>query len=1059
MVEETLNRKALIDKTLKEDERSDLKQHADKMLRDFEKFNKSSSNRAIWELVQNACDLSTRCEIVIDYRNDQIAFTHNGKPFTTRSLISLIKQVSGKYGDQDDIPEVGKYGTGFLTTHSFGRRFLINSVLDTGEFIFPIKDFSIDRRPRTWELLSDNIAAQKKNVFDIIKNENPIDVSEFTTTFTFQPETSTEREYVKTSSLDLSEYIPLVFTVNDRLQKITVIDNNGKADVFSRVEKVIVENDKGVPLNRTIVLKNSEEKWMYSLVDKENALEIILPINKKHEVYEFSERTARLFLFYPLVGSETFGINFLINCDKFLPNEPRSGIHLKSNKDQVKDQEEQNRLIIQKCTEIIFNFLESNIIKVANPLLYANVKFNVNSEDNLLNEYFQSLQLDWNKKLNLLPYVKTIKGFIPINQSVFLSEELLIENHDDLKVVYTYVSRYYDNIPVLDDVIRWSKYALNWNDDSISFVRHDDILNYISKESLFEFVICDLIAYYKYLFRIGRSSVFNDLALLPNINGTFHKLGHLLEAKNLDDQLISIGQVLIPDSLSKLIHDDFKFNLDLSCFNRKDYSNDLKLKLDDQEAAQSIFFSEKFEEVNYHKDLLNNANKLREDYFIALLNFCKLTNNISSVSKPNKLLRIISRYYGESDNLFHIPSLQNESEDLDKRGIRKILIQIFFNLISLHNQPWVEDNIEFLAEICSLEEDSYKEVYKNSSIYPNQIFELRKSTDVKRDLGVWKDIKEIFRQVKREDIDEVLSVKSFNDFIPDEQFVTNRYLTIQIEDLFFENTVAEIESHPFKDIIISIIPKLTKKLYQDLFPQLDSKKANIMISVVTNEERKDDIFAIVTLKDDKLKKLGELVKKDNFLELLEKAGQLIEEEIYKQFDFAHKYAIGTYIEEKIREQLNEQLKYELLIENISTDNIQGGQDIIIHYNNEVVHYIEVKSRWDNRNSITMSKLQLERAATNSEMYSLCSVDVSNFYGEGDKYKLDITQIIPLTKFVNHIGGNIKPLVENNLLAEKELDEKVRLIEYRGIVPQSIVKDGTDFNTFISYLVNKIQTSL
>ena len=92
------DREIIIEQTRKEDERSDLKQHADKMLRDFEKFNDQSSNRAIWELVQNACDLTAECEIEVDYRFSKISFTHNGKPFDTKSLISLIKQVSGKYG-------------------------------------------------------------------------------------------------------------------------------------------------------------------------------------------------------------------------------------------------------------------------------------------------------------------------------------------------------------------------------------------------------------------------------------------------------------------------------------------------------------------------------------------------------------------------------------------------------------------------------------------------------------------------------------------------------------------------------------------------------------------------------------------------------------------------------------------------------------------------------------------------------------------------------------------------------------------------------------------------
>jgi hypothetical protein len=91
----TFDREQAISQAILESEISDYKQHAMKMLRDFEKFNDFSSNRAIWELVQNACDLTTSCEIVIDYRDDKFAFSHNGRPFTSNALISLIKQVSG----------------------------------------------------------------------------------------------------------------------------------------------------------------------------------------------------------------------------------------------------------------------------------------------------------------------------------------------------------------------------------------------------------------------------------------------------------------------------------------------------------------------------------------------------------------------------------------------------------------------------------------------------------------------------------------------------------------------------------------------------------------------------------------------------------------------------------------------------------------------------------------------------------------------------------------------------------------------------------------------------
>src|SRR5690606_17074252 len=104
------------------------------------------------------------------------------------------------------------------------------------------------------------------------------------------------------------------------------------------------------------------------------------------------------------------------------------------------------------------------------------------------------------------------------------------------------------------------------------------------------------------------------------------------------------------------------------------------------------------------------------------------------------------------------------------------------------------------------------------------------------------------------------------------------------------------------------------------------------------------------------------------------------EEQNQKANFEHKYKIGTYIEDKIRQKLNDELKYHITIDTIEAENVQGGQDIIVKLNNKPVHYIEVKSRWATNSSVMMSKLQLERAALNKDIYTLCSVDVTNYNG-------------------------------------------------------------------------------
>ena len=628
---ELANREEVINKTRKEDERSDLKQHADKMLRDFEKFNDFSSNRAIWELVQNACDLTKNCEITIDYRNDRIAFTHNGKPFDTKSLISLIKQVSGKYGDQEEITEVGKYGTGFLATHRFGRKFELDSVLQTGDYYLPIKKFEIDRTPKTWELLSDNIADQKRKVYELISNEDSIEKPDiFSTTFTYFPVSTNEFEYIKKSSADLDSYIPLVFTVNDRLKKISVIDSENRTTMFVFQKKERIENANDINLFQTIITKDNAEIYVYSIIDVEEEIEVILPINKNNQVFEFGERVARLFLYYPLIGSENFGINFVINCKKFLPTELRNGLHLNSDKEQVKEQEESNRRIIEKCTEIIFKFLNSNVIEVDNPLLYSSVQFQTNTDDKPLNDYFTGLQNDWNKKLQPLPFVKTLDGLKKIEDVIYFSEDFI--NPDDERLFddfYELISKFHSNIPVKKDVKRWSRNALGWKNEKINFINQSDLVEKISECKLEDFNQSTLINYYKHLNELEKP-YFTDYSLLPNIDGIFYKLAHFLSANNLSKKLIEIGKELIPDKMSQLINEEYKLDFMLNNFNQRNFTDEVKNKLDAIDFSNDVYVNDDETLESYENTKINSKSRSTKAFFTSLFELCKHSYTIDA---------------------------------------------------------------------------------------------------------------------------------------------------------------------------------------------------------------------------------------------------------------------------------------------------------------------------------------------------------------------------------------------------------------------------------------------
>lgn len=1050
-----INRDEILNNAKRESELSDLKQHADKMIRGFENFNNHSSNRAIWELIQNACDLTKNCEVEIDYRNG-FSFTHNGKPFTTKSFISLIKQVSGKYGDESVIPEVGKYGTGFLTTHTFGRKFLINSILEANNTFFEIKNFLIDRSPKEWKALSENIRIQKENVYKLIKEGTILSDPQIKTTFTFTPESEQELRYISDSSTNLEDYIPIVLTINDRLKKVNISLNDTEVS-FKRVQKEKIKNDKGIELYKTIISKNGKEIILYSIIELENEIEVILPINDKLELIQFPKRVARLFLHYPLIGSEDFGFNFIINCKQFLPTEPRDGIYLKSNKDQVKEQEEKNRKIIEKASQLIFSFLKSNILTVSNPLLYAQINFRRDTENGLLNEYFENLQATWVEEFKFLPIVQTDSGYRLVSEVYFFEEELL-SNEEYFNETYSIVSAFYKDIPVKEKVSMWSEFVTEWANESINFINHEDVVERISNESLSKFNQIHLINYYRSIIAQQRINYFSEYKLLPNIDGQFHSLSSLLAPQNLNDTLVDIGKALIPKAIERLIHNKFYFDFHFMSFNRKDFSNIVKAKLDEMNILNFIYFPETFEYKNYNAQFFANSEKIESNFFENLLRYCKLTNSINSQSKPSELVKIISRYYSLDEDLIQLSKLENQAENLDIRFARKVLSQIFFNLLQHHNEEWVDSKISLLLDIANCKEDSLKDVYSTSKIYPNQLYQLRGSSELKRDIDVMPEIKDLYTKVTKHEIKEDLVCKEFNDFIAEDRFVDNKNLTTKIEAVFFDSDIHNINEHPYKEDILKVISSLRDKKYAELFQRLDDKKANLMLDVVTNKNTKDEIFSIVTLKEAELKKLGQLVQEDDFSAILNTATILLEQQKENQADFHHKYKIGTYIESLIRQKLSTELQKRISFgdkESIKTSDIQGGQDIVVFFDQKPVYFIEVKSRWNSQNSVSMSKLQLQRAVEENNNYALCAVDITRYKGTSNRYELSTSEILPITKFVTNIGNVIKPLIEDNLEAEKSQDKYIHLIDYRGIIPQDIIQNGNNFNEFIEVLYSII----
>src|ERR1035437_284097 len=95
-------------------------------------------SRWVWELIRNARGTAgshAALEIEVALGGDRLTFRHNGACFKDREIAHLILHGSTKHDPRD----IGKFGSGFITTHLISRRVRVcGSLIDGRTFDFEL---------------------------------------------------------------------------------------------------------------------------------------------------------------------------------------------------------------------------------------------------------------------------------------------------------------------------------------------------------------------------------------------------------------------------------------------------------------------------------------------------------------------------------------------------------------------------------------------------------------------------------------------------------------------------------------------------------------------------------------------------------------------------------------------------------------------------------------------------------------------------------------------------------------------------------------------------------
>ena len=76
-----------------------------------------AKKRWFWELLQNASDYNESVNVKLIVSDDRVTFSHDGAPFSLRDALNLISPDSNKQDDEKHKDNIGKFGTGLVSTH------------------------------------------------------------------------------------------------------------------------------------------------------------------------------------------------------------------------------------------------------------------------------------------------------------------------------------------------------------------------------------------------------------------------------------------------------------------------------------------------------------------------------------------------------------------------------------------------------------------------------------------------------------------------------------------------------------------------------------------------------------------------------------------------------------------------------------------------------------------------------------------------------------------------------------------------------------------------------
>ena len=546
----------------------------------------SSKKRWFWELLQNASDYNDSVSIRLIVDTDKVEFSHNGNPFSLNDALNLISPDSNKREDELHKDNIGKFGTGLVSTHILSSSILVKGLCHVDEKEDTLYRFSLNLDRSSFvnkANLIEAMAQARKDFEDSLVQTD--ESSGFLTSFTYSLKTSLPGlPSIQAPDLDL-EYLysllPYTLCFMPKIESVSILDERSNTQTKEyKICRNQSNNDHKISFE---IKRDGNTTIQHFAIFKSNDVSSIFQY-EDNRILPFPKGISKVFCGLPLIGTEDIGLPCLINSTKFEPTTEREGVELEPGSNDL------NRKIMDDTIPLykeLLLYVEQN--KMHNGFILTHIRRKYNGTQ-ASNTQFYNRYINQYKTiiLNSSIVVNAAGEFTPFSQirlpfndskvdkelynaALFVSKKILPQETDyeswfnatdfslftEQKYTYEYLA---ENIEKSENI-----YALGQNKETVvSWLK--SALSYLK----------------------GRNKyIFADKKLLPNENGVFALSTQLAADHKLAPELKLIFDQLYEGKGRKIEDELLDPSLeDLDVVNKACKLNDLCRMIDDEIAEQ-----------------------------------------------------------------------------------------------------------------------------------------------------------------------------------------------------------------------------------------------------------------------------------------------------------------------------------------------------------------------------------------------------------------------------------------------------------------------------------------